>query len=172
MKSYLILLAIIIFPMVGMAQENASTKQSEVENSDSLRTADLDKFWNKLSRTVEEGDLEGYAGAYHEDAVVVFGSNESVPIQKALDSWAQGFIDTKAGKASSNVEFRFSERIGDETTAYETGIFYFTLKDETGKFVESYYNMEALLVKKDESWMLVMENQIAPATKEDWEALK
>ena len=170
MKIFNILVTIIFLSNSGFSQENSAPKISS-DTKDSLRTQELDQFWNKLSNTVQEGDLEGYAAAYHEDAVVVFGSIKSITIKEALANWAQGFIDTKAGKATSNVEFRFSERIGDETTAYETGMFSFTLKDDTGKNVEYYDHLNALLVKKDGTWLCVMEYQKA-ATKEDWEALK
>lgn len=171
MKIFIFLVTINFLSHSGFSQENIAQKISS-DTKDSLRTSELDQFWNGLSRTVQEGDLEGYAAAYHKDAVVVYGSNKSITIKEAIENWAQGFIDTKAGKATSNVEFRFSERIGDETTAYETGMFYFTLKDDTGKFVEYYDQLEALLVKKDGVWLCVMEYQKAPATKKDWEALK
>lgn len=164
MKILIYLVTIIFLSHSGFSQENSAPK-------DSLRTQELDQFWKNLSNTVQEGDLEGYAAAYHEDAVVVYGSIKSIPIKEALENWAQGFIDTKAGKATSNVEFKFSERIGNETTAYETGMFYFTLKDDTGKNVEYYDHLNALLVKKDGTWLCVMEYQKA-ATREDWEALK
>ncbi|MGD2123925.1 MAG: hypothetical protein PVJ76_19395, partial [Gemmatimonadota bacterium] len=35
------------------------------------RTGELDAFWAEVSRTVAEGDFEGYAATYHEDAVLV-----------------------------------------------------------------------------------------------------
>ncbi len=170
MKIFIFLVAINFLSHSGFSQENIAPEISS-DTKDSVRTIELDQFWNELSRTVQEGDLEGYAAAYHEDAVVVFGSIKSIPIKEALNNWAQGFIDTKAGKATSSLEIRFSERIGDETTAYETGMFYFTLKDNTGKLVEYYDHLKALLIKKDGSWLCVMEYQ-KPATKEDWEALK
>ncbi len=170
MKIFIFLVAINFISHSGFSQENSAPEISS-DTKDSVRTSELDQFWNELSRTVQEGDLEGYAAAYHEDAVVVFGSIKSIPIKEALNNWAQGFFDTKAGKATSSLEIRFSERIGDETTAYETGMFYFTLKDDSGKFVEYYDHLKALLIKKDGTWLCVMEYQ-KPATKEDWEALK
>ena len=41
-------------------------------------------------------------------------------------------MDTKAGKIRASVEFRFSQRIGGETTAHETGIFLYTATDADG----------------------------------------
>lgn len=91
---------------------------------------------------------------------------------KALAGWKQGFLNTKQGKQLDNVQFRFSQRIGDETTAHETGIFYFTSHDSTGKLIsEGYTHLEALLVKRDGKWLCLMEYQKAKASKEEWEAL-
>lgn len=174
MKTIFLILAI-LSAHLGSAQENNTpeniTNASE-KYSASLRIAELDHFWNELAKTVREGDLEGYASGYHDDAVVVFGTKSSVPIEVALKSWEQGFLDTKAGKAKSDVEFRFSQRLGDATTAHETGMFYFTLADDSGKTQKHYANFEALLVKKDGSWKCIMEYQKSPATPEEWEALK
>ena len=85
----------------------------------------LDAFWAELSRTVAEGDYEGYAATYHPDAVLVSGlARTSYPISRALVDWKQGFDDTKAGTIKAAVEFRFTQRISDATTAHETGIFH------------------------------------------------
>ena len=43
-------------------------------NQDSVRTAELDQYWEALSKTVAEGDFEDYAAAYHPDAVIVFAT--------------------------------------------------------------------------------------------------
>jgi ketosteroid isomerase-like protein len=143
---------------------------------DSSRISDLDDFYKELSRTVREGDFEGYGATYHEDAVVVFaGTNTKIsyPISRALVNWKQGFTNTRLGKQSDNVEFRFSQRISDETTAHDTGIFHFTSVDKKGnKLRESYVHFEMLLVKKNDTWLALMEYQRSTATLKEWEALK
>lgn len=141
-------------------------------NNDSLRLAELDTFWAEVSRTVHEGDFESYKATYHEDAVVVFttGKNKaSMSITKALVNWKQDFIDSKAGKTQNSVEFRFSQRVGDETTAHETGIFAYQSNDGTGNAnPKQYVHFNALLVKRDTVWLLVMEYQKSKATLEEW----
>lgn len=168
-----------IFIMLGIcsspvtASDHPLTDPSADAANDSERIKELDKFWAELSRTVREGDFEGYAATYHEDAVIIFASGEnktSVPISKALAGWKQGFMDTKAGKAKSGVKFRFSQRIGDETTAHETGIFAYTSQTD-GESVEHLLHFEMLLVKRDGEWLGVMEYQKTPATRQEWDAL-
>lgn len=144
-------------------------------NTDSLRIAELDRYWEALSKTVSDGDFESYGAAYHPDAVVIFatGKNKtSVPLAKALAGWKQGFDDTKAGKNKAGVTFRLSQRLGDETTAHETGIFYYWTSNIDGSNKQGIMvHFEMLLVKKDGKWLGVMEYQKDPATKEEWEAL-
>jgi ketosteroid isomerase-like protein len=109
-------------------------------------TSEVDALWSAMSATVASGDFEGYSALYHEDAVLVNGiSGESYPIADALEGWKQGFIDTKAGKMTASVEFRFSERLHSENTAHDTGIFHYTSQ---------------------------MEGQEPMATLEEWESLK
>ncbi len=143
-----------------------------VENTSFAQPADLDEYWEAVTRTVTEGDYEGYAALYHEDAVLVSNfSKTSVPIAKALAGWKQGFMDTKAGKMAAGVTFRFSQRYSDETTAHETGIFRYASTPAGGEENAQYIHFEGLLVKKDGGWVMLMEYQKSPATVEEWEAL-
>lgn len=133
--------------------------------------AELDAFWAEMSRTVAEGDFDGYAALYHPDAVLVsLGANTSYPIADALAGWKQGFDDTRAGKAAAGVTFRFTKRLHDESTAHETGIFRYTLEPEKGDGIVAVVHFEGLLVKKEGRWQLMMEYQKQPATPAEWEA--
>ena len=133
----------------------------------------IDAYWDEVSRVVAEGDFEGYAVLYHEDAVLVNGmSGSSYSIKAALAGWKQGFDDTKAGKQESSVEFGFSERIHDENTAHDTGIFKYSFKPEGGEWQSVYIHFSGLFVKKEGKWLLVMEYQQSVATEEEWEGLK
>ncbi|MGB0376599.1 MAG: DUF4440 domain-containing protein [Flavobacteriaceae bacterium] len=140
------------------------------------RISELNRYWATLSATVRNGDVEGYAAGYHPDAIVVFANREnksSQSIAEAIEGWKQGFEDTRAGKVVSDVQFRFSQRIGNETTAHETGIFHYTSTDLQGqKIADVYIHFEMLLVKKEDQWLGLMEYQRSAATLEEWEALE
>lgn len=134
-------------------------------------TDELDAYWGEVSRTVADGDFEAYGALYHPDAVLVsLDSGESFPIARALAAWQQGFLDTAEGRAEAGVDFRLTRRLHDETTAHETGIFRYTLVPEDGDPVVAPVHFEALLVKKDGRWLMLMEYQKEPATEEEWEA--
>ncbi len=137
-----------------------------------MRLQELNDFWAEVSRTVRHGDFAAYKASYHDDAVLVSATaHSSYPISQAFERWKQGFADTKAGKIKATVDFRFSERLGDESTAYETGIFLYSSEDASGRVEKSYINFEALLVKKT-SWKIIMEYQKYEASGKEWEQLQ
>ena len=139
---------------------------------EAARLAELNGFWAEVSRTVREGDFEGYKATCHAEGVLVSGTKKiSQPLAKVLERWKQDFADTKSGKVKGNVEFRFSQRIGDDTTALETGIFRYTSVTADGQVKKDYIHFEELLVKRD-GWKGLMEYQKSKATQEEWEALK
>ena len=143
---------------------------------DSSRIAELDLYWKRLNTAVMEGDLKGFRSCFHEDAVIVFASGKnkiSVPISKALEFWKEAFKNTKEGKTTVNIEFRFSQRIGNETTAHETGIFINTFTDNNSKESnKSIIPFEMLLIKRDNKWYALMEYQKTYVTQKEWDALK
>lgn len=140
------------------------------DNAD--RQKELDALWTEVSRSVKAGDFDGYAATCHTRGVLVSGAKRtSYPLTKALAGWKQGFIDTKAGELVATVEFRFSQRIGDATTAHETGIFCYSTVDSSGKKATAYIHFEALLVKQDGRWQVMMEYQKSPATEKEWNAI-
>ena len=147
-----------------------SLNASQVFSAEVPLNAELDSFWAEVVRTVSEGDFEGYKETYHQDAVVVSGiSNTSKPISQALIEWQDGFTQTRVGKNKVGLDFRFTRRINDLTTAYETGIFRYSSSGEDGIQNVVYIHFEALLVKKD-GWKTLMEYQTAVATVEEWAA--
>ena len=179
MKKILFFITTILFVSVGSTKASNPEYRTLIEMespADSTRLAELDQYWAKLAKTVQEGDFEGYKALYHKDAIVVFASGKnkiSMPIEKALSAWKKGFADTKEGKQIDKVEFRFSQRIGDETTAHETGIFIFSSTDNNGKVKGKYIiHFEMLLEKKENEWDALMEYQKSEATQEEWDALK
>ncbi len=146
--------------------------QTGITADDGSRTGELNAYWANVSRAVQAGDFAAYQATCHPSGVLVSGvSRTSHPLAQALAKWKPGFTDTKAGKIKASVEFRFSQRYGDETTAHETGIFRYSATDADGKPSRTYVHFEALLVKQG-VWKIMMEYQKSIATVEEWARLK
>ena len=139
---------------------------------ETTRLAQLDKFWSEVQAAVQSGDYERYQATCHPSGILVSGAKKtSYPLSKALAGWKQGFLDTKSGKMKASVEFRFGQRLGDETTAHETGIFRYWTVDANGVRNDHYIHFEALLVKEN-GWQTLMEYQKGPASENEWQNLK
>lgn len=137
------------------------------------RLAELDAYWSVVSRAVNTGDFDAYAATCHREGVLVSGGKQtSQPLAAALARWKQEFVDTRDGKMKASVAFRFSRRIGDATTAHETGIFLYTAQKADVPPKSEHIHFEALLVKKADGWKILMENQKGPATEAECQALK
>jgi len=138
-------------------------------------TAELDAFWAEVSRTVAEGDFEGMVATYHPDGVWV-SAVASRPATRALRGMtaeaAEGAARTRAGEQAPRVEFRFSSRVHDSTTAHEVGMVRFS-STRGGVVAEDVYGLvDSYLVKKDGRWMILVEIQRWDMTKAEWDALR
>lgn len=140
---------------------------------DTGRLQELDAYWAEVSRTVSEGDFEGYKATCHPAGVLVSGKRKtSYPLTSALKKWKKEFDATKAGEMKASVDFRFGQRWGDETTAHETGMFRYASQPKGGPETVAFIELEALLVKVSGEWKVVMEFQKSELTEVDWFLLK
>jgi ketosteroid isomerase-like protein len=138
--------------------------------AENTQTDGLDAFWAEVARTVTKGDFAAYSASYHADAVLVSGSERtSQPVSQALAGWEQGFSDARDGKKVVSLEFRFTQRFSDPTTAHETGIFHYSATGEDGMREDAFVHFEALLVRQG-AWKTLMEYQKSAATPEEWDA--
>lgn len=160
LRRIILLFALCLLPIL------ATTRADEP-----ARLRELDAYWNEVARCVKDGDFSGYEATTHPDGALVTGiKKQSHPLPHALARWKKEFDDTKAGTRKSHLTLRFSQRIGDATTAHETGIFLYEATLPDGTAVKEYIHFEALLLKRDR-WKIVMEYQKAAATEAEWNAL-
>jgi hypothetical protein len=161
MKLLLVLGALLSVPLTSLA------------NNPDERLAELNAYWAEVSRAVREGDFAGYKATCHPEGVLVTGTKRtSYPLARALARWKKEFDDTKAGRMKADVQFRFSQRLGDETTAHETGMFRYSSARGAGETTTEYIHFEALLVKKGDTWTILMEYQKSSGTIEQWKKLR
>ncbi len=147
-------------------------KRSLADDVKQMQVVERDAFWAEISRSVGAGDFEAYAASCHPDGVLVSGTKSlSSPLSVALARWEKEFVATKAGKMKASVEFRFSQRLGDETTAHETGIFLYSSTVADGTPTAELIHFEQLLVKQNGRWKTVMEYQKSKASQKEWDAL-
>ena len=135
----------------------------------SVKEIDRD-VWSVISQTVEDGDIRGMAAVYHSDAVLV-GASGTVPIAEQLLKWGQDMEAQKQLGNTASVAFRFSSRHDDRVTAFEAGIFRYTVVARSGEEKAVYVQFETLLVKRDGKWLIIMERQLDDVDPAAWAAL-
>lgn len=148
-------------------------RASAPTDAERTRLAELDAYWTEVSRAVREGDFAAYQATVHPEGVLVSGvGRKTIPLLQALAKWKTEFDETKAGTIDADVRFRLAQRIGDETTAHETGIFLYTQTKADGEKIAEHIHFEALLTKRAGRWLILMEYQKSKATRSEWEALE
>jgi hypothetical protein len=134
-------------------------------------TQDIDRdVWSVLAATVAADDIVRMGETYFPNAVVVT-PNATSPLKETLDRWGKDMVAAKAKGNSATVEFRFSRRQDDAATAFEAGIFKYTVIEKSGTRTSKFYPFEALLGKANGKWRVLMERQFAEVTQAEWNKL-
>jgi ketosteroid isomerase-like protein len=134
-------------------------------------TQEIDKdVWSVIIQTVAADDIVRMGDVYFPDAIVV-GPRGTKPIKETLERWGRDMVAAKAKGNRATVEFRFAQRQDDQTTAYESGIFKYTVIDKAGKSSSTFTPFQQLLAKTNGRWRVLMERQLSEVTQVAWDGL-
>jgi hypothetical protein len=134
-------------------------------------TAEIDRqVWQAVAKSVVDHDIVAMGRVYHPAAVLV-SQKGTTPITDALVRWGRDMVTAKKNGDRAYVEFRFTLRQDDATTAFEAGAFRYGTITKAGVDTPGYVRFEALLVKTPAGWQMVMERQLEAITEREWNAL-
>lgn len=128
------------------------------------------EVWAPVAGSVVHDDIVAMGRVYHADAILVT-SDGTKRISEALAGWGKDIVANKSKGIRANVEFRFSKRQDNAETAFETGIFKYTVTDRAGVSTPGYRRLEALLVKSGGKWRIIMERQLEATDEAGWNAV-
>lgn len=162
LKLLLRIAALLLAATVGViAQQPApATSSQEIDR----------EIWSVLIQTVAADDIVGMGNTYFPDAVLV-SPNGTAPIKTTLERWGRDMETAKARGDKATVEFRFSRRMDGPSTAFESGMFKYTVIAKSGVSTPKFYPFEQLLAKSNGKWRILMERQFAEVTQADWDKL-
>ena len=162
MPKHIALIAIVLWSAAVSdgASQSAAASSSEIDRD----------VWSVFVATVAADDIVGMGRAYFPDAVLV-SPKGTRPIKATLEGWGRDMVAAKSRGDRATVEFRFSRRQDDSTTAFEAGIFKYTVIARSGASTPKFYPFEELLVKTDGKWRVLMERQFDPVTEDAWNKL-
>jgi uncharacterized protein (TIGR02246 family) len=129
------------------------------------------EVWAPIAASVVNDDIAAMGRLYHPDAILVNDAGTR-RIGDALAGWGKDMVANKGKGIKANVEFRFSKRQDDAQTAFEIGIFKYTVTDKAGVSTPRYRRLEALLVKNGGKWLIMMERQLEATDEAGWNAVK
>ena len=127
-------------------------------------------IWSVFVATVAADDIAGMGRAYFPEAVLV-SPKSTRPIKETLEGWGRDMVAAQARGDRATVAFRFSRRQDNSTTAFEAGIFKYTVIAKSGASTSKFYPFEELLVKSNGKWRVLMERQFALVTQAEWDKL-
>ena len=162
MPKHIVLIAIVLWSAAVSdgASQSAAASSAEIDRD----------VWSVFVATVAADDIVGMGRAYFPDAVLV-SPKGTRPIKATLEGWGRDMVAAKARGDKATVEFRFSRRQDDSTTAFEAGIFKYTVIAKSGASTPKFYPFEELLVKTDGKWRVLMERQFDLVTEDAWNKL-
>ena len=164
--------AVSVFSIMLLAAGGAAQAQvagSATPGAQFSREIDRD-VWSVFVTTVATDDIVRMGDAYYPNAVLV-NPRETAPIKETLERWGKDMVAAKAKGNKAEVEFRFSRRQDGATTAFESGIFKYTIIEKSGARTSKFYPFEQLLAKANGKWRVLMERQFAEVTQAEWDKL-
>jgi ketosteroid isomerase-like protein len=162
MPKHIVLIAIVLWSVVvsDSASQTATASAHEIDRD----------VWSVFVATVAADDIVGMGRAYFPDAVLV-SPKGTRPIKETLEGWGRDMVAARARGDKATVEFRFSRRQDDSTTAFEAGIFKYTVIAKSGASTSKFYPFEELLVKTNGKWRVLMERQFDLVTQDAWDKI-
>lgn len=150
----------IVFVSATASQTSATSSTEEIDRD----------AWSAFVATVAADDIVGMGQVYLTEAVLVTPKGTQ-PIKAALERWGRDMVANRAKGTKATVAFRFSHRQDDSATAFESGIFNYTVIATSGERTPTFYPFEELFVKTDGKWRVLMERQFEPVTQAEWDRL-
>jgi Domain of unknown function (DUF4440) len=117
----------------------------------------INKTWSKFYKAFETLDYTLMAEIHSKDLVRVSGGKRIIDYNTYISNYKASFQRDKDAKQTSNISLRFFERINNDSTASERGIYKLVRNKGTEK-EQAYYGQFHVLFKKiDGEWKITMD---------------
>ncbi|WP_412560315.1 YybH family protein [Winogradskyella sp. MIT101101] len=132
-----------------------STTSICAQNLDNLKA--INAVWGKFYKAFETLDYTLMADIHAEDLVRVSGGKLILDYETYITNYKTNFERSKATGQTSDISLRFFERINNNSTASERGIYKLTRNKGTEN-EQSYYGQFHVLFKKiDGEWKITLD---------------
>lgn len=147
--------ALLLVPVLAFAQRPPSAPQPA--NPTLLKAIDAD-VWVPYSKAFAEGKANDYIGLHSKSLLRVMGDLKYVdPYEGFTRNMTEMFDNLKKQNVRVSIQFRFTERIANQDTASERGVYEFVMTDAKGKVTKNYSRFHNFLRKEGGKWKIVMD---------------
>jgi len=147
--------AFLLLPFSTFAQKPPASARSS--NPAILKAIDAD-VWIPYSKAFEAGNANEYIGLHSTSLIRVMGDLKYVdPYAGFTKNMQDMFANLSKQRAKVSIQFRFTERIANQDSASERGIYEFTLTNAKGVSDKTYSRFHSFLKKEGGKWKIVMD---------------
>lgn len=146
---------LLLVPVLAFAQRPPSAPQPA--NPAILKAIDAD-VWLPYSKAYAEGKATDYIALHSKSLLRVMGDLKYVdPYDAFARNMQEMFDGLKKQNVKVSIQFRFTERIANQDTASERGIYEFVMTDAKGKVTKNYSRFHNFLKKEGGKWKIAMD---------------
>lgn len=164
----------ILFLFCGIALVKTMA-QNTVKSTDKSILESINKeIWQPFSLAYQNLTAETYVNLHSREFIRAMGDSKGV---KNLEQYAQSvytfFDNIKNNNAKIQIGFRFTERIANEYSASERGIFELIVLKANGEKTAYYGKFHVFLRKENNHWRILVDydsNENGSITKENYDA--
>ncbi|NNC50198.1 MAG: nuclear transport factor 2 family protein [Flaviramulus sp.] len=124
------------------------------QNTTNLKAINID-IWSNFTKAFEELDYELFSSLHCDDLVRVSGDSKSI---KSKAVYIDGYKSRWTNQSiKRTISFRFLERICNDKTASERGIYKLTIYPDSPNEKSYYGKFHVLLKKENGSWKILVD---------------
>ncbi|GGI56650.1 hypothetical protein GCM10011444_09590 [Winogradskyella haliclonae] len=118
---------------------------------------DINKTWEKFYKAFDNLDYTLMANIHSEKLIRISGGNRITDYKTYINNYKATFDRARENKTSNTIALRFFERISNDSTASERGVYKLT-RIENGKSPKSYYGQfHVIFIKENNTWKILMD---------------
>lgn len=151
MKKAILKITFLLFPIIGFAQRTQDVSILKEIN---------EQVWAVFTDAYATNDAQKYIGLHSKELIRATGGRwKSVSdLTKYGENASADFAGRKAAGEKADIQFRFLERIADEKSASERGIYQLAILNSKGELQGKYYGKFHVFMRKEEGkWKILID---------------
>lgn len=133
----------------------ASVSVSTAQSLDHLKA--INQVWAKFYQAFETLDYQPMAEIHSKDVVRISGGSRIIDYETYINNYKRQFEANRTNNSTRNISLRFFERLNNDATASERGIYKLTVNK--GKTDEQHYygQFHVIMKKENGTWKITMD---------------